>query len=405
MSSTEILESLICLRVKDERIFFVSKLEADIQSVFSEISNKKKINKIMVQKYLKQGNIFLKGDFYVLLQSPEGCRYLEYSEELIEKLKDISYILDAEIYSHFYLTFRLNRPFVFKKVFDEVLKYGKTYGMVEKHQSVLVLVHNENLNDFDKMRNSLSAEHVISFLSTNHFTVYYHFIDLVKSCTSLNGNEIICAEDCSFNDMHQSLESKASHSEWKICCDVHDCLCLDGKAFLEKYDLLKYGKSINHIKILKNSGSELLTKTAYIKHLMSKHMHNKPDYILHIISHSKKIIIYESCILLQMLDDVSLDHAFIINQSTSPKIKSEISITEFINAQKQEIQNAMAHKYDPGISHDKLWSSRIDILLDSAVKFSFLKISSSMVLKLQVPSHNNNSVKNLGIFVQYNFAR
>ncbi|GIX93753.1 hypothetical protein CDAR_606262 [Caerostris darwini] len=213
----------------------------------------------------------------------------------------------------------------------------------------------------------------------------------------------MCSDTC-FSHAKQSKElaDEINISKWRIDSEEDKNICMNAEKYVKENSLQqKYGK-INNIFLSKNNLLEDLYKTSYIKHLVSDHMSEVPDFILHIASHRYSTQIFKSGILLEMLEKICSTQFYIFSQDVLHK-ESEC-INDFTHAYKLEIEKAMEHKYGANSISDETCINRIKSLIDTAIKFDFLKVNHNSFLNLKFPC-NHESEKNCGIFVQYNFAR
>lgn len=381
---------------KTDKTYFFTNFENEVQVVFNDISRMSDVGRVSVN--IMKGSIYLKGDYFIPLKS-SNCLQLK-CKELLDKLKEISCVLSVEIDSNFNLVFCLDRNLVYKTALIEVSKYSHSYGMTDLNKSVLVITDIEKSKSFDNLRNTLLAEHIISILSANKIKVFYNECPSIANSSS---TKLICSDNCSLESICQGLEKKLKTTEWKSDSQVDNSICLDANRYLVCNGLLdKYGKSIEGIIVAKDKALDDLQRTCYIKHLMDDHMHERPDFILHIASQGQNRSIYKSGILLGMLEDYHIIQVYIFNQSVQNKGNKSTTADAFIGEHKMEIENAMAHKYDSYNPNDKTWAGRIQSLTDTAVKFDYLKLNHGSILNLRSPSP---SEKNFGVFAQYNFAR
>ncbi|XP_054713149.1 DALR anticodon-binding domain-containing protein 3-like [Uloborus diversus] len=389
-----------------QKQYFFDEFEKDIQSVFDEISETENLNTIHVKSMIKKGSIFMRGDFLLPLQSSHASKFFNFKHVLFEKLKKNSFVKDIEYAENGNLIFFLNRPIVYKVILQQVLDCGKKYGMENWNKSALVYVHDLELNEFDLLRTDLIVNHLSSLFVSNNIKTYYNrFADNIKPQNLGETSKIIlCSENCSEYQLREELKTKAQSSEFRtIDCDKKGNACLDGKKYVENNDLIfKYGKGIKNISVEETKESNAFSRAASLKHLVEEHLSVVPDCVVHVSNHKKEFSTLEAGLLYEMLEMPSFTQSYFIIQSTNIQ-DSEAHVADFINDRKKEISAAMVHKYESDIMRDKEWISRIDTLLDSAIKFEFLKINMNMPLKLDVL--RSNPEKNIGIFVQYNFAR
>ncbi|GFW64590.1 DALR anticodon-binding domain-containing protein 3 [Trichonephila clavipes] len=327
-------------------------------------------------------------------------------KELLEKLKNISSVLTVEVDSNYNLLFCLQRTTVYEAVLQQVEEYSTEYGMLQNNKSVLVIIDTDNMGSFDSVRNVLLAEHIISLLVANRVKVLYseYTFDTAKEypkCTKL-----LCSDSCpSLTDISKELTNKAIVSNWKMDLEETENICLDSEKYVEDNNLKqKYGKVLNSITLCKDNIHENLHRTSYIKHLLKDHISVMPDFILHIASQRHDRQVYKAGILLEMLEEFNNVHVYIFNQSIQCKDTNNSSINDFIQAYRLEVVTAMTHKYDSFTTSDETWNSRIESLVDTAVKFDFLRVNHSSIINLKFPDSPDRG-KNFGIFVQYNFAR
>ncbi|XP_015917342.2 uncharacterized protein [Parasteatoda tepidariorum] len=388
-------------KTKQER-YFLTRFENDVQIIFDKMCFSKNIPSVKVNLLMRRGILYLKADYILPLKSFESPQLN--CEELVFRLKTINYLLDVEIDSNFNLTFGLKRPDVYKIVLDEVTNFNCSYGMSEKNNVVLVLVDNDEVNDFIRTRNNLLAHHIISLLSANKAEVYYSGCSFLSKHDILNASEVKCLADCDLDYLCDQMRDKLNVSEWRKECETEGSLCIDAKEYLEKNVLLdKYGKDINSI-IVPDLNDKLFKKVASIKHLISNHIKDTPDVILYIAFHGVNRAIWKMGILLQILEKPISIKSYIFNQSVKINVKEDFTFDNYVLHHKNGVEKAMTEKYNIDVCQDKVWSSRIEKLIDSAVKFDFLKLSPNMSLKLDL-SNCHSTEKNSGIFVQYNFAR
>ncbi|GFT47431.1 DALR anticodon-binding domain-containing protein 3 [Nephila pilipes] len=401
MSLLENLQSLSLSDNKSYSYFFI-KFQNDVQVIFDEISAIKNVAHVSVN--IVKGSIYLKGDYFIPLKSNDML--LLNCKELLEKLKNVSSVLSVEVDSNYNLLFCFQRTIVYEAVLQQVMEHSTDYGMLQKNKSVLVLIDTDKVESFDSVRNVLLAEHIISLLTANKVKVFSNEYSFDTGRVYPQSTKLLCSDNCpSLLDVCEELKNKAMVCNWKIDPDENDYTCLDSKKYIEINNLKqKYGNVLNTITLFKDNMYENLHRTGVIKHLLKDHMPVMPDIILHISSQRHDRQVYKSEILLGMLEELKISHSYIFNQSTFQKDANNSSMNEFIQAYRTEVEAAMNHKYSSFTTSDEKWIARIESLVDTAVKFDFLKISHSNIINLRSPNSCNGG-KNFGIFVQYNFAR
>ncbi|KAF8789847.1 DALR anticodon-binding domain-containing [Argiope bruennichi] len=402
MSLLESLQSLSLSKGNTERSYYYLKFQNDIQVIFDEICTSKGIARVNIT--IMKGSIYLKGDYFIPLKSNETFQLN--CQELLEKLKNLSCVLSVEIDTNFNLLLCVKRTVVYQDTLSQISEISSNYGMFEKNKSVLIFIDKGKLDCCDSLRNTLLAEHIISLLGANKVEVFYFEDRRDFSSGYPNSTRLPCSRNClSLNDVCEDLEFKINNSKWKIDSEIMDCLCMDVEKYIKENCLQqKYGKVISRITLSNNNLYEDLYRTAFIKHLLIDHMTKIPDFILYIGSQSHSIQIYKSGILLEMLEELTSTQVYIFNQNARFKDENKLSADDLVLAYKSEIEKAMEHKYGEFTTTDKTWSKRIQSLVDSAVKFEFLKVNHNSILNLKHPGSQSGG-KSCGIFVQYNFAR
>ncbi|CAL1291311.1 unnamed protein product [Larinioides sclopetarius] len=351
-----------------------------------------------------KGSIYLKGDYFIPLKSNETFQLN--CQDLLEKLKNLTSVLSVEVDSNFNLVLCVKRTAVYQATLSQISEFSSSYGMFAENKSVLVLIYPVELKSCASLRNILFAEHIISILTANKVEVFY----CEEKCSSPgkypNSTKLVSSKNCpSLTDICKELELKIVNSKWKIDSEITDSFCIDAENYIKENSLQqKYGKVVSRISISKNNLEKDLYRTAHMKHLLTAHMTKTPDFILHIGSQSHSVQIYKSGILLEMLEELSTTQVYIFNQNVHFKDQNELTANDFVLAYKSEVEKAMEHKYGEFTTTDETWVKRIESLVDSAVKFEFLKVNHNSILNLRPPSSESGG-KSSGIFVQYNFAR
>ncbi|GBN33861.1 DALR anticodon-binding domain-containing protein 3 [Araneus ventricosus] len=402
MSLLESLQSLSLCKSNSERPYYYLKFQNDIQVIFDDISASKDIARVNIN--IMKGSIYLKGDYFIPLKSNETFQLN--CQELLEKLKNFSSVLSVEVDSNFNLVLCVKRTAVYQTTLGQISEFSSDYGMFAKKKSVLILIDTDELKSYNSLRNTLLAEHIISILAANKVEVFYSEDRCDSSCRYPNCTKLVCSNSCSsLTDICKELELKINNSKWKTDSEIIDSLCIDAEKYIKENSLQKkYGKIISRITLLKNNAQNDLYRTAFIKHLLTDHMTRTPDFILHIGSQSRSVQIYKSGMLLEMLEELTSAQVYIFNQNVHFKDENELSTDDFVLAYRSEVEKAMEHKYGEFTSTDETWVKRIESLVDSAVKFEFLKVNHNSILNLRRPSSQSGG-KSCGIFVQYNFAR
>lgn len=392
----------------DEEMYFLTKFEKDLQLVFdnlySKFSTKNKC--FHVKNVLKKGSLFHKGDFFLSLRSD----YVFFSDdvkiELLDKLDKIPYIHKCEVEEDGNLVISLNRTVLFKDILKTVKKHENQYGMKTSDKSFLILVHNEVFRNFESLRIALIANHVFSFFVANGAKVFANDFRKDAKLEFLDVPSYTCTDDClqKMESLCELIKHLVQGSDWSSIVDGSESITVNLKKFVLSQSL-NYGKDTDNIIISKNFPNIVVNMSAYIAHFQSCH-DVAPNHIIHICSQSQRRKIIDSGLLIEMLDLLTIPQIFITCQTTVFKNEPEATVDEFIDFQRKIIEKAMTHKFNCQVLTKKTWDSYVKTLVDTSVKFHFLRAGTNVPLKMDFLSGHKEVTNNKdGIFIQYNFAR
>lgn len=389
----------------DKNMCFLTKLENDLQLIFNGLYTKfpSKNKCFHVKNVLKKGSLFHKGDFFLSLRSDHIYFSEDVKKELLDEINGIPYVCETEIDEPGNLILCLNRPVIFRSILNNVLKYGNSYGMKTTDKSFLVLIHNEVFKNFDALRIAIVANHLISFLTATGAKVY---VNEYRKDAELAFKEVqtyTCSDIClqKMKELCEIIENLAESSEWSTADDGSGNTIINLKKFVTVQSLC-YGKDANTITVCKKIPHAVINQTAYVAHFQQSHDIN-PNHVIQICSVSQQRKIIDSGLLIEMLDLLPASQIFITCQTTV-FTDDELELT--VDAFMDYIEKAMTHRYDSSTLIKEIWSNYMKTLVDTSVKFYFLKTGTNVPLKIDSLIGENTARNNKGgIFIQYNFAR
>lgn len=393
----------------DKDMCFLTKLENDLQLIFNRLYAKfpSKNKCFHVKNVLKKGSLFHKGDYFLSLRSDHLFFSEDVKKELLDKINGIPYIRETEMDDQGNLILCLNRPVIFKSILNYVLKYGNNYGMKTTDKTFLVLIHNEVFKNFDALRIAIVANHLISFLTATGAKV---FVNEYRKDAELSFQEVPtykCSDVClqQMKELCELIENLAESSDWNTIDDSTGNTIINLKKFVTVQSLC-YGKDADNITISKKIPHVVINQATYVAHFQQSH-NIHPNHIIQICSLSQRRKIIDSGLLIEMLDLLPASQIFITCQTTVFKDDEiELTVDAFMDYHKKEIEKAMTHKFDSSMLTKEIWENYMKTLVDTSVKFCFLKAGTNVPLKMdsligESTARNNKN----GIFIQYNFAR
>lgn len=387
---------------------FLTKLENDLQHVFDLLYLKFPVGKscFHVKNLLKKGSLFHKGDFFMSLRSECVLFSDDVKKELIDEVSKIPYIRECQVDEDGNFILSLDRAAIFMEVLDVVMMQGEQYGTKITNKSFLILVHNEVFKSFDVLRIALIANHLISFLVATGAKVYVNEYRKDAELAFKKVASYVCTDICleHINSICELIEKLAQDSDWTSVTDTTESTILNLKNFVRTQSLC-YGGDADTVTIAKNIPNLVVNQSAYIAHFQECHdVH--PSHIIHVCSQSQRRKITDAGLLLDMFDILTYPQVFISCQTTIFRDEFEISVDDFMDFQKKEIEKAMNHKFNSCMLAKDTWDVYLNTLIDTTVKFYFLRAGTNVPLKMDVPSGQNDTRNSKdGIFVQYNYAR